>query len=156
MPGPTGCNNVTSSHSTADLSSLDQLTGGAFSATHSVDRTSHLRDWLASQPPLEQLQEVHREMSVRDKGAAKVLKERIDELKRQREQDSLLAHWADKAEQLLAGARMNIADALAWQRDAAKAGAPLSREPLAGLRNRLAEVVRRVTPRGRCPIHPRG
>ena len=39
---------------------------------------------------------------------------------------------------------MNIADALAWQRDAAKAGAPLSREPLASLKLRLAEVVKGV------------
>ena len=135
---------MTSSHSTADISSLDQLTGGAFSATHSGDRSTLLRDWLATQPSLAQLQEVHREMSARDKGAAKVLKERMDELKRVQEQDSLLAQWADKAEQLLAGARLNIADALAWQRDAAKAGAPLSREPLASLKNRMAEVVRRV------------
>ena len=83
-------------------------------------------------------------MTARDKGAAKVLKERLDELKRAREQDALTAEWAARAEQLLAGARLNIADALAWQRDAAKAGAPLSREPLAALKTRLAEVVRRV------------
>jgi ATP-dependent RNA helicase SUPV3L1/SUV3 len=37
-----------------------------------------------------------------------------------------------KAEALLGAARLNLADAMAWQRDAAKAGAPLSREPLAG------------------------
>lgn len=135
---------MTSSHSTADISLLDQLTGGAFSATHSGDRATALRNWLSSQPGLEQLTEVYREMSARDKGAAKVLKDRLDELKRLRDQDQLLAQWADKAEQLLTGVRLNIADALAWQRDAAKAGAPLSREPLANLKNRLAEVVRRV------------
>jgi ATP-dependent RNA helicase SUPV3L1/SUV3 len=123
---------------------LDQLTGGAFAATTSGDRSARLRDWLATAPALEPLQEVYREMSTRDKGAAKVLKERLDELKRAREQDALVAQWAAKGEQLLAAGRLNIADALAWQRDAAKAGAPLSREPLAGLKNRLAEVVRRV------------
>ena len=135
---------MTSSHSTADISSLDQQTGGAFSATHSGDRSNLLRLWLQSQPTLEQLHEVHREMSARDKGAAKVLKERMDELRRLREQDNLLAQWVDKAEQLLAGPRLNIADAMAWQRDAAKAGAPLSREPLSSLKNRLSDVVRRV------------
>lgn len=146
MAWTTACrvHQVTFSHTTADISSLDQLTGGAFSATHSGERSVLLRDWLATQPSLEQLQEVHREMSARDKGAAKVLKERMEELRRQRDQDSLLAQWADKAEQLLGAARLNIADALAWQRDAAKAGAPLSREPLASLKNRLAEVVRGV------------
>ncbi len=123
---------------------MDQLTGGAFAATTSGDRSARLRDWLATAPALEPLQEVYREMSTRDKGAAKVLKERLDELKRAREQDALVAQWAAKGEQLLAAGRLNIADALAWQRDAAKAGAPLSREPLAGLKNRLAEVVRRV------------
>jgi len=135
---------VTSSHSSADISSLDQLTGGAFAAATSGDRAIRLRDWLATEPALEPLQEVYREMSARDKGAAKVLKERLDELKRAREQDALIEQWAAKAEQLLAGHRLNIADALAWQRDAAKAGAPLSREPLAGLKSRLADVVRRV------------
>lgn len=123
---------------------MDQLTGGAFGAITSGDRVARLRDWLASDPALEVLQAVHREMSARDKGAAKVLKERLDELKRAREQDSLVSQWAAKAEELLGGQRLNIADALAWQRDAAKAGAPLSREPLATLKTRLAEVVRRV------------
>ena len=141
---------MTSSHSTADIAALDQLTGGAFSAAHSSDRTALLRAWLEGQPALEQLQEVYREMSARDKGAAKVIKERLDEQKRLREQDQLVAQWADKAEQLLGAPRLNIADALAWQRDAAKAGAPLSREPLAQLKNRLAEVVRRdLEQRGR-------
>ena len=134
---------MTSSHS-SDISSLDQLTGGAFTAATSGDRATRLRDWLASTPALEPLQEVYREMSTRDKGAAKVLKDRIDELKRGREQDALVAQWSAKAEQLLALSHLNIADAMAWQRDAAKAGAPLSREPLAGLKVRLADVVRRV------------
>ena len=135
---------MTSSHSTADIAALDQLTGGAFSAAHSSERSALLRSWLEGQPGLEQLQEVYREMSARDKGAAKAIKERLDEQKRLREQDQLVAQWAEKAEQLLGAPRLNIADALAWQRDAAKAGAPLSREPLAQLKNRLAEVVRRV------------
>ncbi len=39
---------------------------------------------------------------------------------------------------------MNLADALAWQRDAAKAGAPLSKEPLAELKVRLVERVRAI------------
>ena len=135
---------MTSSQPSSDLTSLDQLTGGAFTAATSGDRATRLRDWLASAPALEPLQEVYREMSTRDKGAAKVLKDRIDELKRSREQDTLIAQWAARGEELLAGSRMNIADAMAWQRDAAKAGAPLSREPLAGLKIRLADVVRRV------------
>ncbi len=127
-----------------DLSVLDQLTQGAFSAQTSGDRSARLRDWLAGEPALELVQEVYRQMTGRDKGAAKVLKDRLDELKRLREQDTLVTDWAAKAEQLLAAERMNIADALAWQRDAAKAGAPLSREPLAMLKTRLAELVRRV------------
>ena len=135
---------MTSSQSSVDISSLDQLTGGAFTAATSGDRATRLRDWLAKAPGLEPLQEVYREMSTRDKGAAKVLKERMDELKRAREQDALIAQWSTKAEQLLALAHLNIADAMAWQRDAAKAGAPLSREPLAGLKIRLSDVVRRV------------
>ena len=137
-------NHVTSSNKPTDFSLLDSWTAGAFTAATSGERATRLRDWLAKSPSHEQVQEVYREMSGRDKGAAKVLKERLDELKRAREQDSLVSEWAAKAEQLLASARLNIADAMAWQRDAAKAGAPLSREPLATLKTRLAEVVRRV------------
>lgn len=135
---------MTSSNKHTDLSLLDTWTAGAFTAATSGDRSARLRDWLATQPSHEQLQEVYREMSSRDKGAAKVLKERLDELKRAREQDQLVSEWSALAEQLLALSRLNIADAMAWQRDAAKAGAPLSREPLATLKTRLADVVRRV------------
>jgi hypothetical protein len=90
------------------------------------------------------MQDVYKELSSRDKGAAKNLREKLDELKRARGQDALAAEWAERAQQLLGSSRINIADALAWQRDAAKAGAPLSREPLAGLKLQLAEVVKAV------------
>ena len=88
--------------------------------------------------------EVYRELSGRDKGVAKLLKEKLDELKRLHGQEALATEWVQKAEQLLNAPRLNMADALAWQRDAAKAGAPLSREPLAGLKQRLTEVVKGV------------
>ncbi|WP_242671104.1 DUF349 domain-containing protein [Hylemonella gracilis] len=52
--------------------------------------------------------------------------------------------WIDKAQALLDGSHLNLAEAQAWPRDAAKAGAPLSREPLAALRSRLAERVQAV------------
>jgi len=90
------------------------------------------------------MHEVYRELSSRDKGAAKILKEKLDEIKRAHGQDALASDWAQKAEQMLEAPRLNIADALAWQRDAAKAGAPLSREPLSSLKIRLAEVVKGV------------
>ncbi len=121
---------------------LDGLTGGAFSAPTSGERAAKVREWLATQPSPEQMQEVFRELSARDKGAARALKDRLDELKRARGQEAIAAEWADKAQALLDLPRMNIADALAWQRDAARAGAPLSREPLAGFKTRLAERVR--------------
>ena len=129
---------------TLDLAGLDALTGGVFSAPTSGERTARLREWMLTEPTPEQLQDVFKELSSRDKGAAKVLREKLDELKKARGQDALAAEWADRAEQLLSSPRLNIADALAWQRDAAKAGAPLSREPLAGLKGQLAEVVKTV------------
>lgn len=133
---------VVSSSKSTDLQALDQLTGGAFTAATSGERSARLRDWLQTQPALEQMNEVFSELSARDKGAAKLVRERIDELKRARQQDALASDWADRAQALLGTSRLNIADALAWQRDAAKAGAPLSREPLAGLKVQLAERVR--------------
>jgi hypothetical protein len=127
-----------------DLAALDQLTGGAFNAATSGERSARLREWLLTEPSEALMHEVYRELSSRDKGAAKVLKEKLDEIKRAHGQDALASEWAQKADQMLQAPRLNIADALAWQRDAAKAGAPLSREPLASLKVRLAEVVKGV------------
>ncbi|WP_026436842.1 DUF349 domain-containing protein [Acidovorax sp. JHL-9] len=123
---------------------LDALTGGAFSAATSSERASRIRDWLASQPAPEQLQEVFKELSGRDKGAARAVRERLDEIRRAKGQEAIAAEWAEKAQALLAAPRLNIADALAWQRDAAKAGAPLSREPLSLLKVQVAERVKGI------------
>jgi len=125
-----------------DLQQLDALTGGAFSAATSGERAARVREWLASEPEPEQLQAVFKELSVKDKGAAKLLRERLDDIRRAKGQEAMAIEWAAKAQTLLEAGKLNIADALAWQRDAAKAGAPLSREPLAGLKVQLAERVK--------------
>ena len=135
---------TTSSDSTPDLPTLDALTSGALTAPTSGERSSRLREWLTSDPSPELMQQVFKEMSSRDKGAAKLLREKLDELKRTKTQDSLAQEWADKAQTLLQAHPFKVADAMAWQRDAAKAGAPLSREPLAGLRQALTERVKHV------------
>ncbi|MDM0012068.1 DUF349 domain-containing protein [Variovorax sp. J22P168] len=135
---------TSTSSKTHDLQSLDTLTGGAFTAPTSGERAQRIRDWLAANPSPEQMQDVFKELSGRDKGAARLLREKLDELKRAKGQEALAVEWTHKAEALLAQPKLNIADALAWQRDAAKAGAPLSREPLAGLKARLAERVKGI------------
>jgi ATP-dependent RNA helicase SUPV3L1/SUV3 len=136
---------VTSTPSkTQDNQTLDVLTGGAFSAPTSGERAARIRDWLAGNPDAEQIQQVFQELSVRDRGAAKPLREKLDEIKRARGQEAIAAEWAAKAEALMGLVRLNIADAMAWQRDAAKAGAPLSKEPLASLKTRLADRVRGI------------
>ncbi len=127
-----------------DIASLDPLTAGIFNAPTSGERSARLREWLLTEPSEDFMTEVYRELSGRDKGVAKLLKEKLDELKRLHGQEALATEWVQKAEQLLNAPRLNMADALAWQRDAAKAGAPLSREPLAGLKQRLTEVVKGV------------
>ena len=128
----------------ADSFELDTLTGGAFSAQTAGDRAARIREWLATDPAPESLGAVFKELSVKDKGAAKLVRERIDEVRRLKGQDALIAEWAEKANALLALPKLNIADAMAWQRDAAKAGAPLSREPLATLKLAVAERVRGI------------
>uniref|UniRef100_UPI0025E1E147 DUF349 domain-containing protein n=1 Tax=uncultured Xylophilus sp. TaxID=296832 RepID=UPI0025E1E147 len=128
----------------SDAHPLDALTGGAFSAPTSGERSARVREWLAKQPPAEQIQDVFKELSVRDKGAAKPLRERLDEIKRAKGQEAIAAEWADKATALLGASKLNIADAMAWQRDAARAGAPLSREPLASLKTQIAERIRTI------------
>ena len=129
---------------THDTQALDALTGGAFSAPTSGERAARVREWLAGEPSAEQMQEVFRELSGRDKGAAKLLREKLDEIKRAKGQEAIAAEWAEKARGMLAQPRLNIADAMAWQRDAAKAGAPLSREPLAGMKAQLAERIKGI------------
>ncbi len=133
-----------SSTKSFDLATLDTLTGGAFAVSTSGERAARLRDWLASQPTLEQLQAVFDEMSHRDKGAAKVLREKLDELRRSKDQDALIVEWTAKGEALRDAPHINLTDALGWQREAAKAGAPLSREPLAGLKTALTERVKAI------------
>lgn len=127
-----------------DASVLDRLTGGAFSAPTTGERSARVREWLLSEPSPEQMADVFRELSHRDKGAAKPLKEKLDELKRSKAQEAVAGEWAARAQALLSQDRLNLADALAWQRDAAKAGAPLSREPLAGLKTAMAERVKAI------------
>ncbi|MDZ7866351.1 DUF349 domain-containing protein [Acidovorax sp.] len=127
---------------TQEAHPLDALTGGAFSAATSGERASRIRDWLATQPAQEQLQEVFKELSGRDKGAARAVRERLDEIRRAKGQEVIAAEWAEKAQALLSAPKLNIADALAWQRDAAKAGAPLSREPLSLLKVQVADRVK--------------
>ncbi len=133
-----------SSDKPLDLAALDHLTGGAFTVSTSADRAARLRDWLANQPTLDQVQAVFSEMSHRDKGAAKVLREKLDELRRSKGQDALIVEWTAKGEALRDAPRINLGDAMGWQRDAAKAGAPLSREPLAGLKTALAERIKAI------------
>ncbi len=133
---------VPSPAKTQERHPLDLMTGGAFSAHTSSERTGRIRDWLLSSPGVDQMQAVYKEISGKDKGAAKLLREKLDEIKRSKSQESIALEWADKAATLLALPKLNIADAMAWQRDAAKAGAPLSKEPLSTLKAQLGERVK--------------
>lgn len=127
-----------------DMTALDALTAGAFTATTANERAIRLTHWLLTQPSHEQLQLVFAEMSHRDKGAAKLVREKLDEVRKAKDQDALVQEWAAKGEFLRDAERINLADAMAWQRDAAKAGAPLSREPLSGLKSALVERVKAI------------
>lgn len=127
-----------------DLPTLDQMTGGIFGAITSSERTIRVKNWLGSNPDQELMQAVFKELSTRDKGACRPLRERLDEIKKAKNQDGLGQEWADKAQALLDLPRMNMADGMAWERDAAKAGAPLSKEPLASLKQKLKERVAKI------------
>ena len=135
-----------STHSSKNLeiAQLDGITGGAFSAPTSGERSARVRVWLTGNPDAELLQAVFKELSVKDKGAARWIKDRLDEARRTKGQEQLIAEWALRAQALLEAGKINMADAMAWQRDAAKAGAPLSKEPLAALKLQLAERVRAI------------
>lgn len=132
------------SASSMDTAALDRLTGGAFTAPTASERAACVRAWLASDPSVAHMQEVYKELSAKDKGAAKPLREKLEELRRARGQEALAQEWAQRGQVLLAAPRINLADAMAWQREAAKAGAPLSREPLLGLKTQLADRVKAI------------
>ena len=89
-------------HSSPDLTALDAITGGALTAATSGERLTRVREWLNTEPALDVLQTVFKELSARDKGAAKPVKEKIDELRRAKTQDTLAEEWAEKARTLLA------------------------------------------------------
>lgn len=135
---------MTNSSKPFDLASQEPLIAAIFHAATSGDRSARLREWLQTSPNEVQLQDVYRELSSKDKGVAKQLKEKIDDIKRSHGQEALASDWSQKAELILSASRFHVADALGWQRDAAKAGAPLSREPLAGLKIRLVEMVKGI------------
>ncbi len=137
MNSPSLSSNTTANH-------LDSLTSGVFSAPTSGERLSRVQAWLACDPAIEQLQEVFKELSHRDRGAAKLVKERLDDMRRQKGQEQLAQEWGQKARDLLSQERLNLADALAWQRDAARAGAPLSKEPLSELKAALTDRVKAI------------
>lgn len=134
----------TPANKTSDLAQLDKITGGAFTAATAGERAGRVREWLLTHPSNDLVAEVYRELSGRDKGAAKLLRERLDDAKRAKLQEAMSAEWALKAQALLDLTKLNIADAMAWQRDAAKAGAPLSKEPLSSLKVQIAERVRLI------------
>jgi len=118
------------------------IAAAALLAETSAARINYIHDWLNSNPEELTVKEVFKELSNKDKGAAKLLREYLNVIKRGKNQELLGHEWSVKAEMLLTLEKLNIADALAWQRDAAKAGAPLSKEPLASLKVRLAEKVK--------------
>ena len=55
-----------------------------------------MRIWLATQPDHEMMLTVYRELSNRDKGASKALRERLDEIKREKTQSELVQDWMQK------------------------------------------------------------
>jgi hypothetical protein len=58
--------------------------------------------------------------------------------------DNMSVAWTDKAQNLLAQNPFDVQQAQAWQRDAAKAGAALSREPLASCRQALVNRIKAI------------
>lgn len=103
------------------IDQLDAMTGGAFTAASSQERAERIEAWLKSQPSAADLQQVHKELSQKDSGVAKLVKEVLDTLKEQEQDAALKQEWLDKGEALCGADKMNIADGLAWLRDAEKA-----------------------------------
>lgn len=123
---------------------LDAVTGGVFSASNTAKRLECVNQWLASNPEPALLQQVYKALSASDKGAAKPIRQRMNDIRQSNQQEEAGQDWAVKAEKILAATTFHIADGMAWLRDAAKAGAPLSKEPLADLRSRIADQIKNL------------
>jgi len=72
-PTSTGGQEFPAASGKAAAHPLDAVTGGVFSAATSGERAARLRAWLATEPEVAVMQEVFRDLSTRDKGAAKPL-----------------------------------------------------------------------------------
>lgn len=123
---------------------LDELTGGVFSAPTPGERAARVRAWIATQPSPELLGDVQKQLQNRDKAAARLISDHLNEIARIQRQDAIAGEWIVSINALLAAPTLDVAAAAAWQRDAARAGAPLSREPLSQLKATLVERVRQV------------
>lgn len=97
---------------------LDVLTGGAFSANSSQERVDAIQQWLATNPAIDAMQEVHKELSNKDSGVAKLVKDKLDVLKELEQLQAAQAEWVQKADDMLGASKMSMADGLAWLRDA--------------------------------------
>ena len=78
------------SENSLDPTTLDQLTGGAITATTALARTQLIKSWLESSPAptYEQLNEVFKLLSAKDKGAARQVRESMDEIKKAQNQEA--------------------------------------------------------------------
>lgn len=129
----------------ADLpASVDALIASVTSAPTPSDRSARVREWLASAPSAEQLAEAHKQLERRDRAAARLVQEHQADIERTRRQDAIAEEWRVRIQAILDAPTLDMAAATNWQRDAARAGAPLSREPLATLKARLSEAMRQV------------
>ena len=86
---------------TFEIAQLDGITGGAFSAPTSGERAARVKEWLAGNPDTELQQAVFKELSVKDKGAARWIKERLDEARRVSGVPERRALYTKVAQQLL-------------------------------------------------------
>lgn len=128
---------MTENHATAFVNEL-------LTTPTAAERLAKVQAWLSLAPTHADLLTVYKGLIEKDKGASKAVREHLDKHKEQKHQEEQTQHWQAQAEALLAEERLAIASILAWQRDALKAQAPLSKEPLlslkAALQNRLAQI----------------
>jgi ATP-dependent RNA helicase SUPV3L1/SUV3 len=135
---------MTNSNLSEMVEGLDALTGGALSASTASERATRIKEWLTSNPPVEQLQAAFKELSLRDKGAAKHIRAQLDEIRRTKNQESATLEWQNKAEKILSQPKFNMADGLAWLRDAPKVNISLAQEPFLTLKNQLGQSIKGI------------
>ncbi|MDI9336249.1 MAG: hypothetical protein QM520_04385 [Gammaproteobacteria bacterium] len=113
-------------------------------AQSSQERSELVRHWLDSQPSKESLQYLYRLLVDKDKGSARNIRLRLDELKNGDQYAMQVGEWLSSAGELLENNATSLGQLLAWQRDLAKTKLAVDQEPLQTTYQAIVQKIQQI------------